>query len=95
MHVPQAAAARRFVSDRLDHFLLPNKTGGMVLDGTISPATDTGDCGDNWVFGINYLDRHIRMPGAGPAAAAAAGSPHAHDAESDARDLELAMLLGE
>ena len=75
-----ALAAQRFVSDRLDYFLLPNKTGGMVLDGAISPTTDTGDCGDNWVFGINYLDRHTRMPRA--------------DSDPPSHDLELAMLLG-
>ena len=75
-----AEAAQQFVSARLDHFLLPNKTGGMVLDNTISPSTDTGDCGDNWVFGVNYLDRHTRMPGPD-------SGPRSHD-------LELAILLG-
>jgi rhamnogalacturonyl hydrolase YesR len=56
----------------------------MVLDGAISPATDTGDCGDNWVFGVNYLDRHTRMSGAHPV----------HNYSNTTHDLELAILLG-
>jgi rhamnogalacturonyl hydrolase YesR len=74
-----AEAAQRFVSGRLNHFLLPGKAGGMILDGATSPSTDTGDCGDNWVFGINYLDRHTRS----------------HPVNnSNTHDLELAILLG-
>ena len=56
-----SAKTEAALNDKLDGFLYtPGGAAQMILNGSTSPRTDTGDCGDEWMFGINYLSRALR-----------------------------------
>jgi hypothetical protein len=60
----QATLYRSKTDTKMDYFLAHNgSVPHDVLAGTMSPLTDYHDCGDSWMWGMNYLNRAIARPG--------------------------------
>lgn len=59
----QAALYRSKTDAKMDYFLEHNgSVPHDVLAGSMSPLTDYGDCGDSWMWGMNYLNRAVARP---------------------------------
>eukprot|EP01052_Picozoa_sp_SAG31_P031963 SAG31_NODE_3452_length_4253_cov_10.720270_1_plen_219_part_00 len=59
----QATSYRAKMDAKMDQFLATNgSVPHDVLAGTMSPQTDFHDCGDSWMWGINYLNRAVDRP---------------------------------
>ena len=59
----QAALYRSKTDAKMDYFLSHNgSVPHDVLSGSMSPLTDYHDCGDSWMWGMNYLNRAISRP---------------------------------
>ena len=55
----QAEAADAYISAQLDYFVrTPGIAAHDILSGALPVGTDSGDCGDSWVSGINFLHRN-------------------------------------
>jgi len=55
-----AAEVREKMDAKMDQFIaLPGYVPHDILSGAESPSKDYGDCGDSWMWGINYLTRSL------------------------------------
>ena len=58
-----AAEVREKMDAKMDQFIaIPGYVPHDILSGAESPSKDYGDCGDSWMWGINYLTRSVLAP---------------------------------
>ena len=59
----QTVSYRAKTDAKMNYFLANNgSVPHDVLAGTMSPLTDYHDCGDSWMWGMNYLNRAVSRP---------------------------------